>query len=256
MNRVFLLTAIIFFGCALYAHADLTRTLKVGIRGEDVRELQVFLNSDPSTKVAESGVGSPGYESTYYGIRTAQAVSRFQAKYAIDVLTPAGLLYPTGVVGVLTRQKIAQLRPISPSVATPITPTPARMSPRIDLIAPTIITRDAQLITLKGSFDPSGNTVVLSSESKDGVYNTTSQDGTAITFEFSSSLAHKLAQQISTTASNRARSISTFVSNLNGPEIERRNGVTYSRVILVVRNSYGESIPQTLYVDLASVLNS
>lgn len=250
-----LLVMLMVLGSVAFAHADLTRTLKVGMRGDDVRELQVFLNSDPGTKIAESGVGSPGYESTYFGIRTAQAVNRFQAKYAIDVLTPAGLLYPTGVVGALTRQKIAQLRPLSPVVSTPTTSSIPHTLPRIDSIMPSIVTRDAQSVTLKGSFDPSGNTVLLSSESKDGVYSTTSPDGTTITFSFSSSLARKLAQQISTSP-NRARSIAAFVQNLNGPEIERRNGVTYSRVILIVRNSYGESIPQTLYVDLASVLNS
>jgi peptidoglycan hydrolase-like protein with peptidoglycan-binding domain len=232
------------------------------MRGEDVRELQVFLNSDTSTRIAQSGIGSSGYESTYYGARTAQAVSRFQAKYASEVLAPAGLLYPTGIVGALTRQKISQLRssttPTSlPSVVEPVSvPSPIVTAPRIDAVTPSIVTSDNQIITLKGSFSTSGNIVVLSSESKDGMYATTSADGSTISFPFSFSLARKLKQQLNGISTNRASVVVSIVSNLSGPEIEQQNGTAYSRVILIVRNSYGESIPRTLYVDLASVLNS
>lgn len=256
---------VVAFGLSTYAHADLSRTLRLGMRGEDVRELQVFLNSDPATRIVESGIGSPGYESTYFGVRTVQAVLRFQAKYASEVLTPAGLLYPTGIVGILTRQKIAQLRspsstiplPGTAAVAEPLaTPSPVVTAPRIDSISPDIITRDNQVVTLTGSFDPSSNIVVLSSESKDGMYATTSPDGKRVSFPFSFSLVRKLQQQLAGVTTNRASVVSSVVSNLSGPEIERQNGTVYSRVILVVRNAYGESAPRTLYVDIAAVLHS
>src|SRR3989344_9696504 len=37
-----------------------TRSLTVGSQGADVKALQQFLNSNPATKVASSGAGSPG----------------------------------------------------------------------------------------------------------------------------------------------------------------------------------------------------
>ena len=53
------------------------RDLSVGSTGEDVRRLQQWLNGN-GYLVAESGAGSPGNESTYYGERTQRAVSVFQ----------------------------------------------------------------------------------------------------------------------------------------------------------------------------------
>lgn len=86
--------------------AALTRDLSVGSTGEDVRDLQKFLNSDPATVVASTGAGSPGNESTYFGPATAAAVARFQAKYPNETYIKAGLNTPNGFVGSLTRQVI------------------------------------------------------------------------------------------------------------------------------------------------------
>ena len=73
-----------------------TRNLAIGSTGEDVRQLQRFLNSNPNTQVATSGAGSPGRETTYYGPATARAVSRFQKMHADRILTPLGLTAGTG----------------------------------------------------------------------------------------------------------------------------------------------------------------
>ena len=73
-----------------------TRNLTIGSTGDDVRQLQRFLNSNPSTQVASSGVGSPGNETSYFGPATARAVSSFQELYAAQVLTPLGLSRGTG----------------------------------------------------------------------------------------------------------------------------------------------------------------
>jgi peptidoglycan hydrolase-like protein with peptidoglycan-binding domain len=86
--------------------AALTRDLTVGAVGEDVRDLQKFLNTDAATVVAPSGVGSPGNESTYFGPATSAAVARFQAKYPDETYKKAGLSAPNGFVGALTRQVI------------------------------------------------------------------------------------------------------------------------------------------------------
>ncbi|MCX6720756.1 MAG: DUF1566 domain-containing protein [Candidatus Staskawiczbacteria bacterium] len=98
-----------------------TRALRLGMRGEDVRQLQKFLNSakagcpnlgcpQTSCKVSVSGAGSPGNETTTFSIKTWNAVKKFQECYKKDVLTPSGLTKGTGFVGAATFRKILNLR--------------------------------------------------------------------------------------------------------------------------------------------------
>src|SRR5689334_7380568 len=68
-----------------------TQNLKVGSKGTEVLNLQKFLNSSSDTKVAVSGAGSPGNETSTFGPATKAAVIKFQEKYAADILTPSGL---------------------------------------------------------------------------------------------------------------------------------------------------------------------
>lgn len=82
------------------------KNLDEGMEDVDVKYLQIILNADPETKVADTGPGSPGEENTSYDFKTKQAVKSFQRKYAEETLSPAGLILSTGVVDEYTRDKL------------------------------------------------------------------------------------------------------------------------------------------------------
>ncbi|KKW19378.1 MAG: Copper amine oxidase domain protein [Parcubacteria group bacterium GW2011_GWA2_51_10] len=85
--------------------STLTRPLKVGQTGADVKLLQVLLNSDPDTRVAASGPGSPGAETNKFGTLTLRALEKFQIKHAIAKKGDIGF----GVLGPRTRAKMNEL---------------------------------------------------------------------------------------------------------------------------------------------------
>ena len=87
-----------------------------GLTSNDVKDLQKALNLDPATRVASSGAGAPGYETTYFGTLTEAAVKKFQAKYGIST---------TGYVGPLTRAKLNELycTPVTTTTTTPAATT-------------------------------------------------------------------------------------------------------------------------------------
>ncbi len=93
----------------LVAEVNFSRTLKIGMRGEDVREMQKVLNADTETRIEGVGAGSPGKETDYFGSATRRALIKFQEKYHEEVLIPTGLSRGTGVFGGKTRAKFAAL---------------------------------------------------------------------------------------------------------------------------------------------------
>ncbi|OHA27338.1 MAG: hypothetical protein A3C06_00615 [Candidatus Taylorbacteria bacterium RIFCSPHIGHO2_02_FULL_46_13] len=82
-----------------------TRGLSQGKTGEDVKSLQKALNANADTRIASSGVGSPGHETMYFGAATKAAVQKFQLKYGIAQEGDSGF----GVVGPKTRAKLNEL---------------------------------------------------------------------------------------------------------------------------------------------------
>lgn len=92
-----------------------TRSLSNGATGADVMALQQFLNANVATQVAASGPGSAGMETQYYGGLTAAAVSNFQVTYRDEILTPVGLVNPTGYFGPSTMAKANALCSSAPA---------------------------------------------------------------------------------------------------------------------------------------------
>lgn len=82
------------------------KELKVGATDPQVLALQKILNSDIATKIAESGTGSPGQETAYFGNLTKEAVVRFQEKYTSLILAPQGITTGSGIVDGLTQTKL------------------------------------------------------------------------------------------------------------------------------------------------------
>ena len=72
------------------------RTLKQGMQGDDVKQLQIYLNTH-NYPLATTGTGSLNHETTYFGNLTKQAVIKFQL---------ANNLTPDGIVGPFTRGKM------------------------------------------------------------------------------------------------------------------------------------------------------
>lgn len=85
--------------------AVFTGGLAKGMSNSDVKRLQQLLNSDSETKITESGVGSPGNETEYFGGLTEQAVQKFQKKYNLAQEGDAGY----GYVGPKTRAKLLEV---------------------------------------------------------------------------------------------------------------------------------------------------
>lgn len=107
-----------------------TQNLTVGATGAEVMNLQKFLNKDPLTQVSVSGAGSVGMETSTFGPATKGAVMKFQAKYASEVLAPAGLSAPTGYWGPSSRAKANALCSV---VVPPVVVPPPGGTPGSDL---------------------------------------------------------------------------------------------------------------------------
>jgi len=84
------------------------RNLRLGMTGPDVRNLQIILNADPATRVAVTGVGSPGRETNFFGPATRAAVVKFQTE---NEISPAA-----GFVGPRTRVALNALLVVAPGV--------------------------------------------------------------------------------------------------------------------------------------------
>ncbi len=71
------------------------RFLKSGMTGDDVLQLQIFLNSH-GFSLATSGKGAPGNETTKFGAKTKASLIKFQEAHSDEILIPQNLPKGTG----------------------------------------------------------------------------------------------------------------------------------------------------------------
>jgi peptidoglycan hydrolase-like protein with peptidoglycan-binding domain len=109
---VFMLAALAPFAQA--QSAEFSHNLALGARSADVTALQIFLNTHGFV-IAQSGSGSSGHETGYFGSLTRLALVRFQASSTL----PA-----TGFLGPLTRERINAL--LAETLNPPIAATTSR----------------------------------------------------------------------------------------------------------------------------------
>jgi hypothetical protein len=55
--------------------------MRQSTRAQDVKALQQILNADYRTRIAQSGIGSKGNETTLYGVATRESIKKFQALF-------------------------------------------------------------------------------------------------------------------------------------------------------------------------------
>lgn len=78
------------------------KNLSYRMTNSDVKELQKYLNTHGFI-IAQSGVGSIGKETNYFGLLTKTALVKFQESHATEILVPSGLKKGTGYFGPSTR---------------------------------------------------------------------------------------------------------------------------------------------------------
>jgi len=87
------------------AASAISRRLNKGASGNDVKALQVMLNSSADTQISMTGAGSPGNETNYFGGLTQTAVQKFQVKYKVANPGDAGY----GQVGPMTKAMLLKV---------------------------------------------------------------------------------------------------------------------------------------------------
>lgn len=180
-----------------YSPQKITMSLRVGDRGVGVKLLQQKLNSNTATQISESGPGSKGNETEYFGELTKQAVMRFQELHRSEILVKSGLTAPTGFVGPATlavlnkNQSSIELSttpsPLLGSQNTQASPAPTTSSKKVILyrslnyqVAP------GETVTFSGyGFDRTNNTVYVGTSV---IPKVPSGDGTQLSFTLPSTI--------------------------------------------------------------------
>lgn len=103
------------FGCANIALAQLefTRSLSLGMRGNNVRSLQEFLAKDPEIYPEGSITG-------FFGPRTREAVKKWQQKNGLPAV---GIVGPKTIAKIKENSRVKTSAPIQPTSPEPANPS-------------------------------------------------------------------------------------------------------------------------------------
>jgi len=130
------------------------RNIRVGMTGSDIKCLQVLLNNNGFT-LAQTGAGSPGAETSYFGPRTLAATRAFQVSRGWT---------PANQAGPLTRAALTALIGTVPGTpGTPIIPTGAGLTVQLATTNPasgTIVDGQAQFPLARLTFTNGDNAEV------------------------------------------------------------------------------------------------
>src|SRR3989338_8886770 len=150
-------------GCTASTGAGYTfnTNLTVGSRGTDVMNLQKTLNMSSDTKLAGTGAGSPGMETSTFGPATKAAVIKFQIKNGI---TPA-----IGYVGPITRAKLNTMGGVV--VTQPVTPPVTPGLPQGGALTETAGTQPANSLAPQSASRVPFTTVTLTAGANDVTVN-------------------------------------------------------------------------------------
>lgn len=242
-----LIVIILILPATTYAR-NFLRNLHVGDYGDDVRFVQTVLNLAPETKVAETGSGSPGNETSYFGPATKKAIIKFQYLYSNDILKPAGLSIATGVVGSFTQKKLNELAQVYNDSHKAVQNATSSNSnaqinntPFIESITPTTF-GNGDTVVIKGkNFDSTDNTVLLSIENDGKFVRIQSPDTKNLSLMMNLTFVNGMTKGMShLTGDTRAKAIAFLISKgkfLSGPE----DGAAYMNATIQVKNKNGTS---------------
>ncbi|MBP6884837.1 MAG: peptidoglycan-binding protein [Candidatus Pacebacteria bacterium] len=280
MNRNSLIKVVFLASIVLFLHPQhigattFTRNLTQGTRGEDVRTLQKVLNLFPETRIANTGAGSPGKETTLFGAGTKKALIKFQNLHKKDILDPLGLSKAPGYAGTYTIRKIESFLPMIGILPTPLpseieTPvetvdlrpviTSLSVSPLTPLLSgePTktndgeYVFDNTNTVILTGKNFTKNNTVFFTREKP--MEKLVSADGTTLTFTFNSTITASLKASFGgASESHKLEAINGVSNSLAEKSTDPKlvNGI-FMKMSLYVENENGMSAPIPIVVNLA-----
>jgi hypothetical protein len=241
-----------FVPFVVFAQVNFVRDLFLGITGSDVLDLQKILNKDPETRIAESGVGSSGNETTYFGNLTKNAVERFQLKYADYVLKPIGLFAPTGYVGFYTRDYLNKNFVNDTEVVVNLK---KQDLPTIKKITPENITSLKEEIKIVGENLTDDNEIIIDKDLPNSYKNLVPKDN-EITITPNFLLFVKIKEQVDLIVDKnkkipKKKLIDSFVQNIEGVVI--KNDEFFMPLKFTIKNEFGSSDSYEIYIDLNAI---